>query len=220
MDLLGKLLRLPRRTKIAILVASDSILFSVCMWAALAVRLGAWWPEVSINHLWLFVLPPTVGVLSFAYLGTYRNVVRYLSVKFYSKAVQSVSLHVVVLFAIYFAVSLVELPRSLPIIYWVFCVVAIIGSRVIASSIFRSYEVRKTERITTVIFGASAHGAELAAVLQNGSSNEVVAFIDDKRAIHGSAIRNIRVYPTAELSEIIHKYDVKMVLLAIPDASK
>jgi FlaA1/EpsC-like NDP-sugar epimerase len=98
--------------------------------------------------------------------------------------------------------------------------VAIVGSRVIASGIFRRHLRSQSESLSTVIFGAGPHGAELATALQSGAGHKLVAFIDDKRAIHGSTIHDVRVYPTSKLTEIIKKHKVKMVLLAIPDASR
>ena len=108
----------------------------------------------------------------------------------------------------------------MPAIYWLLCMVSVAGSRLIAASIFRRSQQPRSGSINTVIFGAGPHGAQLATALQNGSGNNVVAFIDDKRATHGSNIHNVRVYPTSGLPEIISKHQVELVLLAIPDASK
>ena len=218
--MIGELLALPRKAKYAILVATDCVLLAICMWAAFAVRIGEWWPNLAAQFWWLFILAPVAGVAAFTYLGTYRNVVRYLGDEFYTSVFRSVSLHVLVLFAFMFVVPIPGFPRSVPIIYWCLCMVAIVGSRVIASGIFRRFLRSQSESIPTVIFGAGPHGAELGTALQTGSSNYLVAFIDDKRATHGSTIHDVRVYPTSKLTDIITKYKVKMVLLAIPDASK
>lgn len=218
--MISSIIGLPRKAKIAIIVATDFVFLALCMWAAIAVRLGAWWPPLLNEWWWLILLAPVTGVVAFMYLGTYRNVVRYLGEDFYSSALKSVSLHVAILFAILFALPVQGLPRSVPLIYWVFCIIAVIGTRLVASGLIKRFLRSNTEMINTVIFGAGHHGAELATVLQSSSVNNVVAFIDDKRAAHGSNIRNVRVYPTAELANIISKSDVQMVLLAIPDASK
>lgn len=218
--MIGELLALPRKAKYTILVATDCVLLAVCMWAAFAVRMSEWWPDLATKHWWLLILAPVLGVAAFGYLGTYRNVVRYLGDEFFTSVFRSVSLHVLVLFAIMFAAPVQSFPRSVPIIYWLFCMVAVVGSRVIASGIFRRYLRSESESIPTVIFGAGPHGAELATALKSGSSNHLVAFIDDKRATHGSTIHDVRVYPTSKLTDIISKHKVKMVLLAIPDASR
>lgn len=218
--MIGELLALPRKAKYTILVATDCVLLGVCMWAALAVRLGEWWPELAMQLWWLLVLAPVTGVAALAYLGAYRSVVRYLGDEFYSSVFRSVSLQVLVLFAILFTIPAEGFPRSVPIIYWLFSMVGVIGSRVIATGIFRRYLRSQSESVPTVIFGAGPHGAELATALQSGYSNKLVAFIDDKRATHGSAIHDVRVYPTSKLTDIITNHKVKMVLLAIPDASK
>ena len=218
--MLGDLLALPRKAKYTILVATDCVLLVGCMWAAFAVRMGEFWPDLVTQFWWLLVFAPITGIATFAYLGTYRNVVRYLGDEFYPSVFRSVSLQVLVLFAIMFVAPAHGFPRSVPIIYWLFCMVAVVGSRVIASGIFRRYLRAQSVAVPTVIFGAGPHGAELATALQSGSSNNLVAFIDDKRATHGSTIHDVRVFSTSKLATIISRYKVKMVLLAIPDASK
>jgi FlaA1/EpsC-like NDP-sugar epimerase len=214
------MLVLSRRAKYVILVVTDCILLSICAWAALAARMGEWWPEQIAQIWWLFLLAPIAGVATFTYLGMYRNVVRYLGDEFYTNVFQSVSLHVLLLFSALFIAPVGGIPRSVPFIYWLLSMVAIVGSRVVASGLFKRHMRRQADSINTVIFGAGPHGAELARVLQSGTGNNVVAFIDDKRATHGSTIQDVRVYPTSKLQKIISEDNVKLVLLAIPDASK
>ena len=154
--MIGELLALPRKAKYTILVVTDCVLLAVCMWAAFAARLGQWWPELVTQLWWLLILAPVVGVAAFAYLGTYRNVVRYIGDEFFTSVFRSVSLQILLLFAIMFAAPVEGFPRSVPIIYWLFCLVAVVGSRIVASGIFRRYLRSQKESVPTVIFGAGS----------------------------------------------------------------
>jgi len=70
------------------------------------------------------------------------------------------------------------------------------------------------------IYGAGEAGAKLSSVLLGGPDFEPVAFIDDKRALHGNHINGIKVHSSKALPELVQRYGVERVLLAMPSASR
>jgi FlaA1/EpsC-like NDP-sugar epimerase len=47
-----------------------------------------------------------------------------------------------------------------------------------------------------------------------------VAYVDEKRALHGTLVQGIPVFGPNELGEVIARYKVKRILLAVPTASR
>ncbi len=74
-------------------------------------------------------------------------------------------------------------------------------------------------RSRTIIIGAGGAGAALARELKSDprSGVTVVGFIDDNRDLHGRSVRGHPVLgSTDDLEELVRKYDVERVLVALP----
>ncbi len=74
------------------------------------------------------------------------------------------------------------------------------------------------EREQVAIYGAGPAGRELAAALQAGSTFNVVTFLDDNKALHGSSVMNITVRGPDFLPRALEN-GVTRVLLAMPRLS-
>src|SRR6202044_3912563 len=62
--------------------------------------------------------------------------------------------------------------------------------------------------------------APVCSALLGGPDFEPVAFIDDKKSLHGSSINGIRVYGPESLREMVRKRRVDRILLALPSVSR
>jgi len=74
------------------------------------------------------------------------------------------------------------------------------------------------EREQVAIYGAGSAGRELAAALQAGSAFNVVTFLDDNKALHGSSVMSITVRGPDFLPRALEN-GVTRVLLAMPRLS-
>jgi FlaA1/EpsC-like NDP-sugar epimerase len=73
-----RLVRLPRRHKRLIQVATDVVLVWAALWLSFLVRLGnPGFVEPIGGHAWLFGLAPLISIPLFVRLGMYRAVMRY-----------------------------------------------------------------------------------------------------------------------------------------------
>jgi FlaA1/EpsC-like NDP-sugar epimerase len=75
-------------------------------------------------------------------------------------------------------------------------------------------------RVPVVIYGAGRSGRQLLSSLKEQSDYVPVAFVDDTRQLHGSEIGSLRVHDPAHLSRLIEMHRIKLVLLAVPSASR
>jgi len=211
------LFRAPRPIKRVISVFADLFFVAIAFWAAMLVRLDT----VSIfsnQEYWtlLFFLLPIALAINVK-LGLYRAVIRFIS----NKAAISISLAVLlstfslILLSFYLHVPL---PRTVPIVFAAFFMILVGGSRFFIRSVLLNKQSIIKEDV--IIYGAGSSGRQLAQSLIHGSEYSPIAFIDDDKRIQKSTIQGITVFSRAEINNLIEKYSIKRVLLAMPRDNK
>jgi len=209
-------LGLSRPLKRSVSVLIDTLLLSVAFWGGYWVRLDLAMPLQSVRHWELLALLIPVTIFIFARLGLYRAVLRYVGFK----VLWTVSLGVflstlcLVTFAFFFEVFL---PRTVSVIYFAFAILLIGGVRLF----FRMLVNRgKGSRIPVLIYGAGSSGRQLQLALNQGQEFFPVAFVDDATYLRMALIQGINVYSPDMIGELIMRFGVKKILLAIPSASR
>lgn len=199
------------------MLASDVVVVPLALWSALVLKAGglAFGP---INLTELFVTSVLSSVPIFVRLGLYRAVVRYFGVSALLAVATGVALSVVALATVDRYLGSNQLDLSVLGIYWALATVYVGASRMLMRYVFHRHAGREAERV--VIFGAGGAGAQLCAALMGGRDWWPVAFIDEKRALHGSLIHGVEVFGPEDLAGIVRKGRVRGVLLAIPSASR
>lgn len=209
---------MPRPAKRLVSVVVDITFIFIAFWAAFYSRLGSIEPYwLDIEYWYVCFAVTLVTLLTFINTGLYRAILRYLSLKAvvmvsFGAAVSGLS---VVLFSYYFQIFL---PRSVPVIYATFLVSLCGGSRLLVR--FLVSDLLATGRSPVLIYGAGQSGRQLYNVLSQSDEYRVVAFIDDNRKMHKTAIQGVTVYRRKYVPRLIEKHHVEKVLLAMPMASR
>lgn len=210
------LLSLPRTVKRIIMLLLDATLIGLAYWGAFWVRLDVDSPFSSTEQ-WAalaVIIPPTL--LVFIRLGLYRTVLRYVSAKIVTTVFVGVILSTgLLVFGSYFLG--VYLPRTVSVMFFVFSLVLICGSRLFFRMLL-NYGVRG--QIPVVIYGAGASGRQLLPALMQASEYFPIAFVDDNPKLHKAVIHGFTVYPSEKLEYLIGRYGIKKVLLAMPSVSQ
>lgn len=214
--MLTSFLGISRLYKRVISVFADSILLSLAFWGGYWVRLDMAMPIQSVRHWELLALLITVTVFIFTRLGLYRAVLRYVGFK----VLWTVSLGVFVstLCLVTFAFFLeVFLPRTVSVIYFSFAILLIGGVRLF----FRMLVNRgKGGRVPVLIYGAGSSGRQLQLALNQGQEFFPVAFVDDATHLRKALIQGVNVHSPDMIGELIMRFGVKKILLAIPSVSR
>jgi len=172
--------------------------------------------QESATHYVLFGTI-VVSIIAFTRLGLYRAVLRYLT--FHALAVVGacsvISALSVAVFSFYLDASI---PRSVPIIYGAFLCLLCGGARMIIRSLVAQANNKSKKKV--LIYGAGSAGRQLALALRSSESHHVVGFIDQDKTIVGTMIMGLNVYDALIIDNIVEKYNVGQVLLAIPSASR
>ncbi|MGL6002504.1 MAG: polysaccharide biosynthesis protein [Plesiomonas sp.] len=198
------------------MVGIDLVLLGLAYWSAFWVRLDDQTPFTDLQYWELFAFISMLTVLVFIRIGLYRAVLRYVSAKVIGTVVWGVIFSTLLLvISAYF--SNLFLPRTVSVIYFIFSLVFICGSR-LAFRMMLNYGVRG--QLPVIIYGAGSSGRQLLPALAQASEYFPVAFVDDNSRLHKAVIHGVTVYPTDKLEYLVERYGVKKILLAMPSVTK
>lgn len=214
--MLTSFLGISRIQKRIISVFADSILLSVAFWGGYWVRLDAKVPFHSASHWQVLGLLLPVSIFIFIRLGLYRAVLRYVGFKVLWTVSLGVLISTVALVIISFFMN-VPLPRTVSVIYFSFAVLLVGGSRLFFRTLVNH---GKHQRVAVLIYGAGSSGRQLQLALNQGREYLPVAFVDDDPALIKAVIQGVSVYSPELIGELITRYDIKKILLAMPSASR
>ncbi len=207
--------RLPRGLKRLLIMASDLALVPLALWAAFALRLGQFTPDLR-QFWWLFVLLPAFTVPVFALLGCYRIVIRYMAPHALLMLVKGVTLSTLIMAAATLLISRDGFPRSVLPLYWLLALASVGGSRYLGWLGLQWLSRKASDKRAVIVYGAGDAGARLVAALAAGHDYRPVALVDDNPALHGNVVSGVRVYSPDELDRLIAEFGVSHVLLALP----
>ncbi|MBF4336006.1 polysaccharide biosynthesis protein [Vibrio anguillarum] len=208
---------LPRLHKRIISMGIDGLFIVLAFYSAYWVRVGSFSPIDLPTTAPLLIGLIGVSVLSFAKLGLYRAVLRYLTLQALAVVglgtlISSLALAVG---AFYFDAPL---PRSLPIIYGAFLCILCGGARLVVRSLV--YGLANKGRKVVLIYGAGSAGRQLALALRNSETHKVVGFIDEDKTLENTVIMGLCVHNVGHADRLVAKHNVKQILLAVPSASR
>ena len=215
-----------RKKKKIIMLLGDLLLVPIALWLAFSLRLGELYiPDQDIPYL--FLLAPLISVPIFIRFGLYNAIIRYIGFHALWAVIQAVTLYSL-LWGIVALISGLDgiLPRSVIIINLFITTLFVGGSRMVArwwlagvNPIQRLYSIKSSKK-NVVIYGAGSAGVQIATALAYGLEYRPVAFIDDDHLLKNQRVNGYKIFPFTHLGELIEKYNVTDVMLAIPSASR
>ncbi|PNG00546.1 polysaccharide biosynthesis protein [Stutzerimonas kunmingensis] len=227
------LVKLPRRQKRVIQVATDVLLVWVALWLAFFVRVGdADFVQPLGGHAWLFGIAPLIAIPFFIRFGMYRAVMRYFGNDALMAIAKAVTLSALLLsLAVYWRTDAPKvIPRSMVFNYWWLSLVLIGGLRLVMRQYFMGdwfspesltkFRGRDAGLPKVAVYGAGAAGNQLVAALRLGRAMRPVAFIDDDPNLYNRTIAGIRVYSPKHIQQMIDETGADEILLAIPSATR
>ncbi|SEA74040.1 NDP-sugar epimerase, includes UDP-GlcNAc-inverting 4,6-dehydratase FlaA1 and capsular polysaccharide biosynthesis protein EpsC [Thiothrix caldifontis] len=217
-NLFTHLFSLHRWQKRLLMLAADSLLLPFAVWAAFAMRLGTWTPDMK-DGVWLLMLAPLISIPIFIKLGLYRAVVRYIGGQAIQITFVGVLLSTVLLLGVAALLEADGIPRSVYVIYAGTAFIIIGGSRYFIRRYYRFVQDRQQGKIPVAIYGAGESGRQLASMLTRSPEYAPVLYVDDDSNLHQANISGMKVYSPLILPILIEKYHIKQVLLAMPSAS-
>ena len=206
-------------SKVFLAAATDTVLSVGLLFIAyllVQTDLFVAWNSCQSLLIWAAIIAP----ICFYCTGLYKEITRYIGPIFAVRVVAGVALLTVALLIIsFYTTRVANLPRTVPIIYFVLTTLAV-GSTRLGARWWLLGKGGYSKNYKVAIFGAGAAGIGLHSALIHGREQSVVAFIDDDPKLQGRKIRNVPVYASENLEQVFLKHDIKALLLALPSASR
>lgn len=193
--LIRRLLVLPRRSKVLLMVATDVIVLPLCFSLALLLRRGD--ADLLIQY---GALPPvTIAALTIPVLylsGLYRTVVRYIDIKVLWLSGISLATLIGLTYFVSLLIQQEYLPRTGLLIYWFIAFSYVVISRFLARTLLRTSLYHKNRRNLTrlAILGAGEAGAQLAQAMHASAGHQVLCFFDHDATLNNTTVAGLPVY--------------------------
>lgn len=221
-DKIGKwLLSRPRYVKVLIAAGSDACLCLISVWLAYYFRTGVF-HQLHSGVVMAMAVSIALALPVFFTFRLYNAVFRYEGIEATFATIKAIAVYGLIYCTIFTLVGVEKVPRTLGFIQPILLGAGIGISRAVARVwLSGQYKMMwRTDHLPrSVIYGAGDAGRQLCAAIRSSAQSNVVAFLDDNKKLHGLFLEGIKIRDPEELSELIKKYDVKTVYLAIPSAS-
>ena len=185
--------------------------------------LVAYWLRIGIEEWhfavseWLVILLNCVFAVSLmTFFGHYQLIVRYIDIRAIYLIFIALSLSALYLFAARYAFQ-AFVPTTVPFIYLTLAMFLVVAPRLLIQTTVQTQNYKIREKC--IIFGASQAGRSLAQTLRTGNDLLPVAFVDDKQLFQGKQVMGLQVYCREDIPELVKKYGVNKMLLAVNNSS-
>lgn len=220
-------LNLPRVAKRVIVLAVDASLCVLTVWLAYFLRLDYWIslanPEFGWNPLAAVGMSLLIAIPLFIVNGFYRAIFRYSGLSAMFTVTKVIMVYGIIYAAIFTAVGVSGVPRTVGIIQPVLLLVFVGLTRLFArfwlGGLYRN-ELQMANLPRVLIYGAGATGRQLAGALANSHEMRVVGFIDDNKALHKQTINDLKIFNPSDLPGLVETLGVNTVLLAFNAANR
>ena len=220
--LLRRLVDAHRRTKFVLILAIDAMLCIAAVIIGFSLRLGEWdlWSSAiaTVTAAALVLWLPL-----FLFRGIYRTVVRYIGSRTMMGIATSSLLMMIGLAALFTINSVPGIPRTIAIIQPMIFAVLLVMSRLVARYVLFDLLNKRNAvgpRNRVLIYGAGSSGRQLALSLRHEPNKVLLGYVDDDRRLTGKHLDGVRVHYSDDLVTLIPRYQVDMVLLAMPQISR
>ncbi|MDT8993082.1 nucleoside-diphosphate sugar epimerase/dehydratase [Curvibacter sp. APW13] len=216
------MLALPRAAKRLIAVSVDMGLCVLTVWLAYYLRLGEF-VALSGRALWAAGASIALALPVFIVSGLYRAIFRYNGWPALLAVARAIGIYGLLYFAIFTAVGVAEVPRTVGIIQPILLLLFVGASRAFVRVwLGDQYQfiLKQAKRPKALIYGAGATGRELVAALANGNQMLVAGFLDDDERLHGHVLNGLPVYNPRDLTGLVETLHIRDILLAMPSINR
>lgn len=201
------------------MIGYDAVAVALAIWLSYALRFATWQlPHTRDQWAGVFVAL-VVSLPIFYRMGLYRAVIRYLPERSLWTMIRATTYAGIGLVIVAFLTAAADrgaAPRSVPVLFWAFVTIFVIGGRFLAKSLLSRHGQQALPAKRIIIYGAGEAGVQLLSAIKAQREGQVVAFLDDNKSLWGHEVGGVRVLPPAELPKRIRADNVVEIILSIP----
>ena len=196
---------IPARLKLPLLITSDSIV--ICGGQLVTLLLFDQWYQNPFIPLASVVAFLSVSGIS----GFYRTSISHVGVGVIKQALMAICASGLI-------VVLMNESSRVAFISSVLALIGVIGYRVVARELL--FQQRHSSAAKTLVYGAGSAGVQFVTASMQGDTHNVVGYIDDDKALCGTYIHGRTVFPSKNVNQLIKKFGVQIIVLALPSVSR
>ncbi len=220
--ILEKIANLSRRQKQAIVLLLDVILCIQSILIAYSLRIGVWvyW-DLAIQKVALAALLIMIPVF---YLGgVYNAIFRYAGSGMMKTLVKAFLIYGTPMVVLFSVIGMAGVPRTIgviqPIIFFIMVGFSRVTARYLMVDILGRHRFGGQVK-TVLIYGAGSAGQQLASSMRSEPAMQLRGYVDDDRRLDGQKLDGDRVFSSSRLPDVIAKYGITDILLALPNISR
>ncbi len=216
----NRVLNWPRGAKRAVVIIADILSALIATWAAYSLREETLhWPQGI--QWWIYLSGPLLAIPIFIRFGLYRAIFRYTGLDAFFTTGQAVALYALVHLAVVQWLMWPVFPLTLGILQPILFLLLVGISRAFARFWLAGMHVEQSAKQSRMlIYGAGAVGVQTSSAMSFATDLKLIGFIDDDPHKIGQTINGARVFSSNEVPDIVRKYGITDVLLAMPNASR
>ena len=169
--------------------------------------------------LFLYFIPVLIFLPIFILRGNYNNIIRYSSLDDFIDIGFNILICAFIYLSILIYFKMPFIPRSIGILHPVIFYNLLIIFRYIIALVYKNEINQNTlnkVKKNTLIYGAGEAGVKLLADLKTSNEYKIYGFIDDNKEKIGRNIHGLKIYDKYQIAQIISKYNIEIVILALP----
>lgn len=210
-----RLLLLPRPVKRRLQAFADFALIALSVYLAYVLRLESWAPREPAHMAIAATVAAAAAVATFEKMGLYRALVRYAG-SAQLEPILAGLVSAIVTLAIAGWILELFVPRTVPLLFALVGLTLIGGLRLLLRRMLQRFGSAAARRVA--IYGAGSAGRQLALALLSTSDYAPVIFVDDDDSLRGSSVMGLPIFDPSALAELVARYEIDRVLLAVPSA--
>jgi FlaA1/EpsC-like NDP-sugar epimerase len=215
-------LALPRSAKRAIALSVDIGLCILSVWVAYYLRLSEW-IDLSREALVAVIASVAIALPIYVATGLYRTIFRHAGTSAFLAVLRANLLYGFGYASIFTFYGIRGVPRTVGLIQPLLLFLFVGAVRALAGQwLGGSYRniLRDNTASNVLIYGAGSSGRQLATAVAGSRQMRVVGFLDDDNSLQGGRIHGLSVYSPEKLENLIARFRVADVIVAMPSVSR
>jgi FlaA1/EpsC-like NDP-sugar epimerase len=220
------LISLSRFSKQLIAIAVDTLSIIFAVWLAYSIRLGRFHYPVD-REIFVYLIPVLIALAVFIKLGLYKAILRYTGQYALWLILRSIVIYGFFFIALIILLNFITspqgtsvIPKSLGLLHPLILLIMIVLSRSFVrlwlTGGLSNRKSGQNQKRRTLIYGAGAAGVQVGALIQRAGNYNLIGYIDDDVHLRHKTINGLVIYSLDELRELIEKFGITDILLALP----
>ncbi|WP_066180026.1 polysaccharide biosynthesis protein [Hoeflea olei] len=210
-----------RRTKQAILVSCDAVLFTCAVWFGYALRFNQIYVPDSTQVL-LILAAPAVGIPTMHAFGLYTSITRYVGEHALWNMFKAVGLTALLWTVVALSIRLegsTTVPKSVMVMFWLFSLLLVAGFRFVSRWLILEFTRERSPQRNILVYGAGDAGRQIAATLEQSSYRVSIFQVDDDPTLWGTTIGGIKIASSNDIEQLIERHQIGEAIVTMRNAN-